>query len=88
MHAMQLQGKVAAEVEALVVLVEEWRVGCQWCRACGKEASGHKLEQCQGEDVGETQKEYEKYKEHWRVAQPMSRLLDTYILLSCTRSTL
>jgi superfamily II DNA helicase RecQ len=67
MQAMERQGKEAAEVEALAELMEEWRVGCQWCRACGKEGSGHELEDCQDEDAEEAQKGYEKYKEHWRI---------------------
>jgi len=39
-------GREACEIEGLVASMEGWLGGCQWCRACEKEGSGHEMEDC------------------------------------------
>jgi len=43
------QSREALEVERLVELMEEWKVGCQRCRAFGEPDEGHDIWGCRGE---------------------------------------
>jgi superfamily II DNA helicase RecQ len=60
------QGREAWEVERLVEVIERWRVGCQWCRACGEEAEGHGLEECKQDGAEAAQEGYRSFKKYWK----------------------
>ena len=53
-RAVQLvasQSKEALEVERLVELMEEWKLGCQRCRAFGEPGEGHEIGDCSGKET-------------------------------------
>jgi superfamily II DNA helicase RecQ len=59
------QSREAVEVEKLVSLMEEWRVGCQWCRACGVEGSGHELEDCEEDEAESARAGLALFEKYW-----------------------
>jgi hypothetical protein len=59
------------EVENLVELIEEWRVGCQLCRAWGEEGAGHELEECEHEEADGAREGYRRLVGCW-VGVPFS----------------
>jgi len=63
------QREEVEEVERLVEVMEEWRVGCQLCRAWGEEGAGHELEGCEHEEADGAREGYRRLGECWvRVA--------------------
>jgi superfamily II DNA helicase RecQ len=61
------QRKEMEEVERLGELVEEWRVGCQLCRAWGEEEVGHGLEACEHEEADGARDGIERLRACWVV---------------------
>jgi len=57
----QRQAKDAIQVENLVGLMEEWKVGCQGCRAWNISASGHDIRTCRREGAEEIRQGVEEF---------------------------
>jgi superfamily II DNA helicase RecQ len=65
MQEAEKQSREAMEVEELIGLMEEWGVGCQWCRGIGVDGKGHELEDCKEEEAEEAQKGLRLFEESW-----------------------